>query len=420
MAQRVVDVAAELKRRKYNELASILGEQYQHARSQLSSAETSLKDFRVRTANVFRGVGPIAARAPDPRGEPAAAQSIELQLSLEQMRRDRRAIQQALKPDSTGGLSLEALGSIPAVRESPRLTAAVQEALAKQSEIRALRYRYTEQSAPVQRARADLVALEQRSIPALATQLLSELSSRETIVTPRVDSASQDLRQLPPLMLEQARLERGVVSAEALFSTVGQRYEAARLAQLSTLPGIRILDTAVEPRRPAIDYAPLLIGLSLLASLVFIVAVVTLRDRVDPRLRSPEQITREMQLPILGAVPHVSRRARGVIGDGSDEVIEALRGLRVRVLHAHGGDGPVLLTVTSPASGEGKSFVSVNLALSFAFAGYQTLLIDGDVRRGAQHKVLETHQQPGLTDVLAGQVGLEAAIQKTSFPVFPL
>src|SRR5256714_9429217 len=142
---------------------------------------------------------------------------------------------------------------------------------------------------------------------------------------------------------------------------------------------------------------------------------VTVKDKMDPKVRYPEQITGRVQLQILGAVPHVSWRL-GANGDGPAQVIEPLRGLRLRVLHAHAGDGPLLLTITSPGIGDGKSFVSLNLALSFADAGYRTLLVDGDTRRGVQHKALKTPSTPGLTDVVAGRTPLESALRQTSYP----
>jgi len=75
---------------------------------------------------------------------------------------------------------------------------------------------------------------------------------------------------------------------------------------VSTLPDVRVLDPAVEPRRPAADYAPLLILLAAMASFGLAVMGVTIRDKMDPKVRYPEQITGRMQLQILGAVPHVS------------------------------------------------------------------------------------------------------------------
>jgi capsular exopolysaccharide synthesis family protein len=312
---------------------------------------------------------------------------------------------------------LEALATIPTVQKSPQLTVAMEEVTRKQAELRALRYRYTDESAPVRQAMADLEQLQERTIPALTRQLVAEMRTRESLIAPRVDSAFSFLRQVPERALSEARLERNVANAAELFATVGQKYEAARLGVLSSLPDIRVLDSAVTPQRPIADYAPLVILLAFATSFVLAVIGVTLKDRVDPRLRYPEQVTREMRLPILGAIPYIRvKRTADTNGDAFSETIDAFRGLRVRVLHAHGVEGPVLLTITSPAAGEGKSFVSLNLALAFAYAGYRTLLIDGDVRRGVLHTALQEDQRPGLTDVLAGDQTLEAALQNTEYP----
>jgi len=72
--------------------------------------------------------------------------------------------------------------------------------------------------------------------------------------------------------------------------------------------------------------------------------------------------------------------------------------------------------VTSPGSGDGKSFVSSNLALAFSYAKQRTLLVDADLRRGALHRVLNLRRQPGLTDFLAGDVARAPVLQTTSHP----
>jgi succinoglycan biosynthesis transport protein ExoP len=175
---------------------------------------------------------------------------------------------------------------------------------------------------------------------------------------------------------------------------------------------LRVLDAARTPRRPAGNLAPLLVFLSLVTSFGLASFAVVLMDKVDPKVRYPEQVTRGMRLTILGAVPHASWRAKRN-GEGANQIVEALRGLRLRVLHSYGVDGPLMLTITSPGIGEGKSFVSANLALAFADAGYRTLLIDGDTRRGGQHNLFDVPRLPGLTDVLAGKAPLEKALQQT-------
>jgi capsular exopolysaccharide synthesis family protein len=73
-----------------------------------------------------------------------------------------------------------------------------------------------------------------------------------------------------------------------------------------------------------------------------------------------------------------------------------------------------MLTVSSPEPGDGKSLVSSNLALSFAEAGYRTLLIDGDIRRGELHRMFNTDRRPGLLDCLRGEATLEEIPRATT------
>ena len=72
------------------------------------------------------------------------------------------------------------------------------------------------------------------------------------------------------------------------------------------------------------------------------------------------------------------------------------------VAFARPQDGPFEVTLTSPGSGEGKSFISLNLALAFAEMGRSTILVDGDIRRGTLHRMFGTDRAPGLTVVPDG------------------
>jgi capsular exopolysaccharide synthesis family protein len=83
--------------------------------------------------------------------------------------------------------------------------------------------------------------------------------------------------------------------------------------------------------------------------------------------------------------------------------------------YAYGTAGPLLVTITSPGTRDGKSFISSNLALSFAEAGFRTLLIDGDVRRGELDRLLSTRRKPGLTDRLANRITIDRLVQPTAY-----
>src|SRR2546421_772650 len=417
IADRVVVVAADLKRIKLVELGRILDEQRQHALRSLRDAEAAQRDFRMRSAGVLRQGAPPVSATLRGGGDPVFERSFDTKLALDSVQRDRQALERALAQKGDSGPPVEALQAIGAVQKSAELSLALQELTTKQATLRALRYRYTEASEPVQRVRGEVQALLQNTIPTLARGLDADLAAREQQLGRRADAAFGYLHDLPPLALEEARLQRDVTIAEQLFTTVQQSYNQTQLAAVSTLPDVRILDRATAPDRPDRNWTPLFACASFVVSLGLAMFGVVMLDGLDHKVRYPEHVTHQMRLSILGAVPRFDWRhlGNGKTAEAAAPVVEALRGLRLRLSHA-GGAGPLLVTVTSPGVGEGKSFLSCNLALAFADAGYRTLLIDGDVRRGGQHRMLGLHREPGLVDFLAGEVQFESVVQATRHP----
>jgi polysaccharide biosynthesis transport protein len=414
VADRCVAVAADLKREKLQELTRILSDQMDHARAGLRAAEAELKRFRVDAVlQLSQGAAPVTTNlqhAPDP----VFASYFDMRGQRDDLRHDREAILRVLNEPSDSHLSIDALELIPSVQHSTEVTRVLADLTAKQAELRALLYHYTDKHLPVQRLRDQVQALERVTLPTMLRALVASLAAREGDVAQRVDSATRSLREIPPLAIEEARLERDVTAAELLFTNIQGRYEEARLAEVSSLPDLRLLDRATVPQLPVIHFAPFLILVAFLGSFGASMLGAVVLDRVDRRLRYPEQVTEAMGLTILGVVPHVPRDSdRRKSEEGAGPVIEALRAIRLSVLHAHGA-GPVLVTVSSPGRADGKSFVSANLALAFADAGHRTLLIDGDVRRGGLHRALRANRKPGLTDVLAGRAAPEQVVQQTT------
>ena len=402
MAAHFVEIAADLKRQKLTELTAILGEQLHQAQASLADAEQSLKNFRARTA-------PVLAQAPDPRSSAFMATHLE----QEQLRTDRQAIARVLAT-ADSGTSIHALERIGAVQRAPDLARALEELTSKKADLRAFRRRYTEAVPEVQTLAADVETLEHGTIRALARALITDMADRETRLGQQIASTAQGLREVSPLPVEEARLDRDVRVAEELFINLRKRYEESRLAEVSVTPDVRLLDAATVPEKPLYNRAPLAVALALLGGLILGVVTAVGLDVADPKVRYHTQVAKGLGIPVLGALPHVPAR------DGKDPetlapVIEALRGVRFNLMHAHGAAGPLLVTVTSPGMGDGKSLVTSNLALSFADARYRTLLIDGDIRRGALHRVLGVSRKPGLTDFLAGEASPEAIIQSTAY-----
>jgi hypothetical protein len=267
----------------------------------------------------------------------------------QQVARDREALSRVLAQPADSGLA-SALEVIGAVQHSPELKGALQELTAKQADLRALRYHYTEAYPPLARKAAEVATLERQTIPTLVRTLVDELGAREAELDRRIGSASQELRRIPSRAVEEARLRRSVTIADNLYTSLQQNYEAAKLAEASSLPDMRIFDKAVVPLQPVKNTAPRLLLLGFFGGLGLAVAGVVLLDRFDPRVRYPEQVSHDLGLPILGAVPHLKARTGGQLTrEQRVQLVEAMRGVCMGVSYTYGAAGPVVVAVSSPS-----------------------------------------------------------------------
>ncbi|WP_218047339.1 polysaccharide biosynthesis tyrosine autokinase [Staphylococcus pasteuri] len=94
-------------------------------------------------------------------------------------------------------------------------------------------------------------------------------------------------------------------------------------------------------------------------------------------------------------------------------ISEKFRGIRSNILFASADDPIKSVVVTSDGPGSGKSTTSANLAISFAQAGYKTILIDGDMRKPTQHYLFKLPNNEGLSSLLLKWSDYESAIQST-------
>jgi succinoglycan biosynthesis transport protein ExoP len=409
IAERFVAQAADMKKQKLHELTGILNQRLNEARGKLAGAEAALRAFRVRSATqlALSNNGQIDTR------DPSANAFFTNRMALDQVQQDRQVIERVLTSAPDSGLRAEELENVPSVQHSTTMAAALRELTDKQANLRTLRYRYTDEQPSVRKLITDIDELQKRTIPQLAQGLVAELQVRENDLRRQIATGSSTLAGIPSLAIDDAMLQRDVTTAEQTLSGIQQSYDQVRLAEMSALPDLKILDPAVVPMRPVGTLAPVLIVLAFLGSLGAGVVGAVLLDRTDTRFRYPEQVTADMGLTILGVVPRVSRENGN--GRNAPQVIEALRSIRLGVQNAYGA-GPMVLTITSPGSSDGKSFITSNLGLAFADAGLRTIVIDGDIRRGLLHRVLNAKRKPGLIDHLGGNAGREEIIQKTDFP----
>jgi succinoglycan biosynthesis transport protein ExoP len=177
---------------------------------------------------------------------------------------------------------------------------------------------------------------------------------------------------------------------------------------------IEILNTAEPARRPSRPSFLLNSIASVVFGLVLAVGVALTLEYFDTSLRDVADIEEKLKVPVLGVIPF----NRDPMGPRRDEPEEAEP---YRVLHTNlnlavkPGQGSVLV-VFSAGPAEGKSTTLCRLAHMMAAYGERVLLIDGDLRRPAQHRLANCPRSPGLSDVLADKCGVDTAIRKGIAP----
>jgi tyrosine-protein kinase Etk/Wzc len=198
-----------------------------------------------------------------------------------------------------------------------------------------------------------------------------------------------------------------------LYTSLKASAAAANLAAASARPDVNVLDPAVAPLAPTKKTTIKILGMALAGGIGAAFALAILLDLTDRRLRYPEQAERELGLLVAGTVPKIP--AHGVDTQSPEQIshlVESFRSLRMHV--AQNGHTPMSVAISSPSPGDGKSLVSANLAMSFAEAGYRTVLIDGDTRRGTLHEMFGIEKSPGLTEYLAGEAKLASVLHSTA------
>ena len=407
VAQRFEVVAGEYKAKRLIELTDILREQLDSANYKLAEAENRLSAFQSRN---------IAAAMPLGGNEAAVERFTMMRLDASRLSDARRLIQQVIADGEINDGEAIALEGLEEVRSASEITSALADLTGSKAELRVLRQEFTDEHLQVKRKQAQIDSLEAITLPRLAGSLMTDLQRRESELRSTIEETGGQLQQVPARTMTLLELTRARDVAFNLWQDLRQKFDAATVAALSITPDLRVADLAVPPGRPSTDTRPALFLIASLGTVGLALLGIAVRDRADRRVRYPDQVTTELGLPILGAAPHVRRRNGSLRLAEAAAVVEAFRGIRLNVHYAHGVDGPMSIAITSPAAGDGKSFVTSNLALAFAEQGYRTVIVDADVRRGTLHRLMEAGRKPGLTDFLAGRAAREDVIQPTKYP----
>ena len=212
--------------------------------------------------------------------------------------------------------------------------------------------------------------------------------------------------------------ERGEIDiATSVSRKVGAEVEAVQV-ELKAPDRIRGLAEAKVPKKKDELRKLKAGGAAAAGAFACVLLVVSYREFLTRRIDSVDEVTNGLGIRLMGTVPALPRGSgrAGRAGASADRrwqnrLVESVDAMRAVLLHASRTHDIRSVMVTSAIKGEGKTSLSCQLATSMARAGRRTLLIDCDLRSPACHRLFDVDVEPGLCELLRGEIGLQDAVR---------
>jgi polysaccharide biosynthesis transport protein len=265
-------------------------------------------------------------------------------------------------------------------------------------------------------AKESLVAARVRAKARYQAAYESAQNTRNQIAA-SLRASTDDLSDLDKKRATYAALQREASAAQDSHKQLLEQYQTLKIAANSKENNVKVVDYADVPGVP---YTPdtkkdlitaILAGLTLAIGLAFGI------EYLDDSVKTPEDVTKRLRLPLLGLVPAVRGERVPVLTETvPHDFGEAFRSLRTSLVFTSGGEHTRIIAVTSSQPLEGKTTTACNLALALALGGSRVLLIDADMRRPGLHKTMGLQNGLGLSHLLTGQSRVREVVQRTREP----
>lgn len=225
----------------------------------------------------------------------------------------------------------------------------------------------------------------------------------------------KELESLPVTERQFISIQRQYKVNDQIYSYLLQKRAEAAIARASNISDNRVLDQArmenasiISPKTK-INYLT-----ALMLAVIIPLGLLILIDSLNDKISSRSDVESKTQLPVISTIGHGTEDSDiPVFENPKSAIAESFRGLRTNLQYMMSKEEQKVITVTSTLTGEGKTFVSINLAAIFAMAGKKTLLMGLDLRKPKIHKVFNISNKTGMSTCLIGKNEFTETIRET-------
>ncbi len=214
------------------------------------------------------------------------------------------------------------------------------------------------------------------------------------------------------------RIETRLNQYQQIYANLVVSYEQVRTTEAQTLSNVVQVEQAIVPTGPIKPKTMQNTFLAAAVGLMLVVGGIFASDALDDTVKSPDEINRQLRLPIMGTISRYAEPEDGQLitrAQPRSPVAESFRALRTNVQYASVDHPLHSIIVTSPAPGDGKTTTTANLATIIAQGGRRVTIIDADLHRPRVHHVFKIESRPGLSALfIKPTVRLNGSFQATS------
>ena len=235
----------------------------------------------------------------------------------------------------------------------------------------------------------------------------------------QVAEANSELSTYPEKQRKYLDAERGYNMIEATYNSLLSRQNESKMRLATNQSDMSVIDPAKNlgqaPIGPNVKGTKMaIIGGLLSLPFVFIL----IGGLLDSRIRSIKELLSVTKIPLLGVIGNnTNENMLTVLDHPKSSVSEAFRGIRanMRFLATEDGKSKVIL-ITSSVGGEGKTYVSINLASVLGLSDKKTILLGMDLRKPKIFGDFNIDNNHGISNYLTGEVDIDQIINKTKIP----